>query len=327
MNTPAFPDSRPRIPSPRNLLRRAWAFSRPLTLVGVAMLLTLAVTLVGILLDPRVITGAPAWLKPAKFAVSIAIYCFTLLWLLTFVRGHSRLVGLIAWGTAVGLAAEMVLIFGAVVFGTTSHFNVSTPINGAVWGAMFLFVVLVWAMNLLTAVLLLLQRLPNPAFAWALRLGVLVSFVGMGVAFFMTTGPTPEQVAAAGATGEMPIVGAHGVGVEDGGPGLPIVGWSTEGGDLRASHFVGLHALQVLPLIGFIIAGFGPGWLRSGHRVALVWAAGLGYLGLVLLLTWQALRGQPVISPDLSTLVLLAAIVGAAGAFAIAVVLRARHAR
>ena len=87
LNTPAFPDSRPRIPSPRDLLHRAWAFSRPLTFVGVAMLLTLAVTLVGILLDPRVITGAPAWLKPAKFAISIAIYCFTLLLLLTFVLG------------------------------------------------------------------------------------------------------------------------------------------------------------------------------------------------------------------------------------------------
>ena len=38
----------------------------------------------GLLLDPRIITGAPAWLKPLKFAVSTAIYTFTLAWVFTF---------------------------------------------------------------------------------------------------------------------------------------------------------------------------------------------------------------------------------------------------
>jgi hypothetical protein len=327
MSTPALPDpNRLRIPDLRDLLRRAWAFSRPLTLVGVAMLVTLSVVLVGILVDPRVITGAPAWLKPAKFAISISIYCFTLLWLLTFVRGRPRLVGLIAWVTAVALLIEMVLIAYAAALGNTSHFNVTTPVSSAVWATMAIAVVLVWAANLLAIVLLLVQRLPYPAFAWALRLGLIVSFVGMGLAFLMTS-PTPEQIQAAGIDGEMPIAGAHSVGVEDGGPGLPVTNWSTTGGDLRVAHFFGLHALQALPLFGFLVAIFGPGWLRSSHRVALVWVAGLVYLGLVLLLAWQALRGQPVVSPDASMLGALCALFAAAGAVASAVVLRARHAR
>lgn len=327
MSNPALPDpNRLRVPDPRDLLRRAWAFSRPLTLVGLAMLLTLLAAVAGILVDPRVVTGAPAWLKPAKFAISISIYCFTLLWLLTFVRGRLRLVGLIAWVTAVALLIEMVLIAYAAALGTTSHFNVSTPVSIAVWTTMGLSVVLVWVANLLTIVLLLIQRLPYPAFAWALRLGLIVSFVGMGLAFLMTT-PTPEQIQAAGVDGEMPIAGAHSVGVEDGGPGLPITNWSTTGGDLRVAHFFGLHALQALPLFGFLIASFGPGWLRSSHRVVLVWVAGLFYLGLVLLLAWQALRGQPVVSPDALTLGALLALLAAAGAVASAVVIRARRTR
>jgi len=220
----------------------------------------------------------------------------------------------------------MVLIAYAAALGTTSHFNISTPVSAAVWATMGLSVVLVWVANLLTIVLLLIQRLPYPAFAWALRLGLIVSFVGMGLAFLMTT-PTPEQIQAAGVDGEMPIAGAHSVGVEDGGPGLPITNWSTTGGDLRVAHFFGLHALQALPLFGFLIASFGPGWLRSSHRVVLVWVAGLFYLGLVLLLAWQALRGQPVVSPDALTLGALLALLAAAGAVASAVVIRARRTR
>ncbi|MBA3952578.1 MAG: hypothetical protein H0X57_11955 [Rubrobacter sp.] len=286
------------------------------------MLLVLGAALIGVLLDPRVITGAPAWLKPMKFAISISIYCFTLLWLLTFVRGRPRLVGIIGWVTALALFVEMVLIVGAAALGATSHFNVSTPLHAAVWGTMGASIVLVWVMNLLTAVLLLFQRLPDPAFAWALRLGLVVSLVGMGVAFLMTN-PTAGQMAAAEAGEGMTVAGAHSVGVEDGGPGLPITNWSTTGGDLRVPHFVGLHGLQALPLAGFLLAIFSPGWLRPGHRTALVWTAGLSYLGLVLLLTWQALRGQPVISPDAQTLGALLALLIAAGTIAFMVVLRA----
>ena len=61
-----------------------------------------------------------------KFAVSISIYCFTLIWMLTFVRGRRRLVALISWVTVVALFVEMVLIVGAAALGTTSHYNGST---------------------------------------------------------------------------------------------------------------------------------------------------------------------------------------------------------
>jgi hypothetical protein len=317
-----------RASGPRDLLGRAWFSSRPLAFVGATMLLVLAVSLAGLLLDPRVITGAPAWLKPMKFAISISIYCFTLLWMLTFVRGRPRLVGLASWVTAIALFVEMVLIAGAAAFGTTSHYNMSTPLHNAVWNTMAIAIMLVWTMNLLTAVLLLFQRMPDPAFAWALRLGLVVSLVGMGVAFLMTSQITPEQARAAEATGtEAPIQGAHSMGVEDGGPGLPVTGWSTTGGDLRVPHFVGLHGLQALPLFGYLLALFAPDWLRTSNRVALVLTAGLSYLCLIALLTWQALRGQPVISPDALTLGALFALLVTAGTAACAVVLLARRGR
>src|SRR5687768_12393009 len=173
-------------PAPLDILRRSWALNRPLTLLGVTMALTLAAATAGLILDPRVITGQPAWLKPAKFAVSITIYAFTLVWLLGFVRGHRRLVGLVSWATTVALLVEMVVIVLQVARGTTSHFNVATPLDAALWSTMGAFVVLVWLMGILAAVLLLVQRLPDQIFAWGLRLGIVVALAGMAAGYLMT---------------------------------------------------------------------------------------------------------------------------------------------
>ena len=84
MTSSTVPERKPRIPDPRGIPRRAWESNRSLAFVGFLLLLAL----VGIIVGPRVITEAPAWLKPAKFAVSISIYSFALLWLLTFMRGR-----------------------------------------------------------------------------------------------------------------------------------------------------------------------------------------------------------------------------------------------
>ena len=43
----------------------------------------------------------------------------------------------------------------------------------------------------------------------------------------------------------------------------------------------------------------------------LVTVTACGYTGLVLLATWQALRGQPLIHPDAITLACLGAVMGA----------------
>jgi hypothetical protein len=281
----------------------------PLALTGLIMLGTLAVALIGLLIDPRVITGSPAWLKPAKFGISLAIYTFTLLWLLSFVRGHNRLVAVVGWVTAIGLLVEQSIIVGQVVRGTASHFNASTTLDLILFNIMGAVIVVVWLMGLVTAVLLVRQRLPDAALAWSLRLGIGIALVGMAVAFLMTSINPAQTTAAAERTqaGLPRTSGAHSIGVAngDGGAGLPILGWSTEGGDLRIPHFVGIHAINVLPFVAWALARTR---LRPGRRLAAIWIVSTGYLGLVCLLTWQALRGQALIAPDELTLFAAAAL-------------------
>src|SRR5215470_15846875 len=161
--------------SMRSVLERLLGLNRPLTVLGAVMLITFLATAVGILIDPRIITGVPAWVKPAKFAISISVYAFTFAWLLGFVEGYPRLVRLIANVTVASIFVEMVAIITQAARGTTSHFNVSTPFDCFVWVSMGAFIVLVWTMNLLLAILLIRQRIIDRAFAWSLRLGVLIS--------------------------------------------------------------------------------------------------------------------------------------------------------
>jgi hypothetical protein len=309
-----------------HLPHRAFAANRALTFLGGTMLVTFLATLAGIFVDHRVISGAPAWLKPARFAISVSLYCFTFVWLLGFVQNRPRLVHLVANVTAASFIVEMIVIIAQAARGTTSHFNFTTPFNGFLWFTMGAFIVLVWTMNALLAIMLLLQRMPDQAFAWSLRFGVLISSLGMAAAFFMVK-PTPEQAAAIASGSGPHIVGAHSVGVADGGPGLPLVGWSTLGGDLRAAHFVGLHALQILPFLGWLLTRRKSALavLTSNDRLALVGTCGLGYLGLVLLLVWQAWRGQSVIHPDTETITAAAALFTAAAASMLLTAARVLH--
>lgn len=307
------------------LLPRAWRFSPMLTLAGLTSLALIPLFILAALVDPRTITGAPAWIKPLKFAISAAIFSATFIWLLTFVDRTprtdspsedrqsypSRRVRWVAAFTGLALLVEIGLIAMQVMRGTTSHFNVSTPFDAAVFSAMGGLITGLSVATLLLAIWLIRRRLPDRAFAWSLRLGVLLAFAGMMVAFLMTM-PTAAQLEAAQAGAGMPVAGAHSVGVADGGPGLPLLGWSTEGGDLRVAHFFGLHAMQVLPLIGGLL---GLAWARrrlsERQRLALVWTAGLAYFGLIALLTWQALRGQSIVAPDALTLAAFGLLTGA----------------
>ncbi|MBX0326396.1 hypothetical protein K2Z83_01645 [Oscillochloris sp. ZM17-4] len=309
----------------RGALARAWAANWPLTLVGLAMVPTLLIALIGLAIDPRLITGAPAWMKPAKFAISIAIYSFTFIWMLGFVRGPRlrRMAGVAASLTAVAFMVEMVVIVLQVVRGTTSHFNVSTPLNAALFSTMGIFIMLLWVMGLLLAVALVAQRMADRPMALALRSGIVITLVGAGLGFLMTT-TTAAQQASVAAGGAMTVSGAHAVGAPDDAPGLPIVGWSTQGGDIRVSHFVGLHAMQVLPFIGWLVGRRRR--LGVGRQTALVGVAGAGYLGLVLLLAWQALRAQPLLAPDALTLGVGAALVVAVAAGAAAAMAGGRRA-
>jgi hypothetical protein len=177
---------------------------------------------------------------------------------------------------------------------------VATPLDLALWVTMGTAIVVQTLVSVAVAIALWRQPFTDKALGWALRLGLTITIVGASFGGLMT-GPTDAQLAEARAA-RLTVVGAHTVGGPDGGPGLPGTGWSREHGDLRVPHFMGLHAMQFLPLLAILL-----GRSRSEMtRVRLTFATAASYSFLFALLLWQALRGQPLVRPDGLTVAALA---------------------
>jgi hypothetical protein len=296
----------------RSLSARVAPGSGPLIALALGSLGLLAASLVLQLVDPRQVGGASAWLKPAKFAISVALTSGTLAvllrWLQPVGRGMQRAVAIIV----AMLALELVIISTQAARGVASHFNAATPLDGVLFGIMGTAITVAWvAIGYLTW-RAFRQPFASPALGWGVRFGLLAMVLGAILGFLMPR-PTPAQRESLAAGRPTPTIGAHAVGVEDGGPGMPITRWSTEGGDLRVPHFIGMHGLQLLPLAGWLLSRR----RRSARSARLAVVAGLGYLGLTGVVLLQALRAQPLVAPDGWTWLSLAAVVLAAAAGAL----------
>ena len=246
----------------------------------------------GLAIDPRVITGAPAWLKPFKFALSMLLYVGTLAFMVRELP-RTRALRLALRATSVLLTLEVVAIFVQAARGTSSHFNIDTPLDTAIFSSMGVGIAVVW---LSSAVILWLHlRTPggDRAMALAFRLGLTLNILGAGVGWTMTR-PFPGQIEAISRGVHPFVAGAHTVGAADGGAGLPITRWSTDHGDLRIAHFVGMHALQLLPLLLLGIRLVRQAADDDFERAALI-VATAAYLAAFVALLLQALNGHPLV--------------------------------
>lgn len=263
----------------RELMTEAYRRNPVLALMGWLHLAMLVVMIgVGFFDGERTVTGLNPWIKPSKFAVSIAIYTFTLAWFMPYLAHYRRTVKFISWGTAVVFVGEMICVISQAARGVPSHFNISSAYDASVFALMGMLIIFNTLLVLITLFLFFGKTAPlPPAYLWGIRLGVFLFFIASieGYAMINNMG--------------------HTVGMSDGGAGLPIVNWSTRAGDLRIAHFLGFHALQILPLAGYIFSRWQADAVRR-RAVAFVLALGLIYFMIFSLLFLQASHGRPLIA-------------------------------
>ena len=213
-----------------------------------------------------IVSGINAWIKPMKFFFSIWLFCWTMGWFLEYLH-QKRRVRIYTWVVVIVMIIEQVIITWQAANGRLSHFNTTTPFYGVLFMIMGIAIATLTAWTGVIGYYFFRQKqfnVPMP-YIWGIRLGIILFVI-----FSFEGGMMASRL-------------SHTIGAPDGGPGLPVVNWSTQHGDLRVAHFIGIHSLQMIPLFGYYIG-------RSNRSVQLFAA---GYFILTVFLFIQAVQKVP----------------------------------
>ena len=225
--------------------------------------------------EGRQVLGINLWIKPLKFSLSIAAFLITSYFLLLPLAYSPAKQATFSWILLITMLIEIICMVFQAARAQLSHFNITDPIGSMMFPLMGMAITVAY---LVYAILLFdyfkSEINLSPPLLWSIRLGIIIFLFGAVSGFMMASGLK------------------HTIGMEDGGPGLAFVNWSTIAGDLRVSHFFSIHAIQILPLsmIGVlqITSTNKLGWVTL-VIITSVWT-------LFTIITFiQALQGRPFI--------------------------------
>ncbi len=266
-------------PEPRRAgLLKGWEPAMALT--GLAMLALMLPTAWAALGETRTLNGVNVWDKALKFELSTGLFLLTAAWVNTRLPTTWRhTVGgrYVIWTAIAATVFEVGYIVLQASKGEASHFNATSALAMTMYALMGVGALALVSTSLVQGIAVL--RSPGvgdpPAFRLALGWGLVLTFV-LGA---ITGGYMGAQT-------------SHWVGgVASDVGGLPLLGWSTTGGDLRAPHFLGVHASQILPVVALVLIAANP---RRANALTVL--AIMGYVALTAAVFVQALSGQPLIA-------------------------------
>ena len=216
----------------------------------------------------QMVYGVNAWFKPFKFAVSIGLYAWTMAWYCSYLPNFK--IEIFNWVVIVLFGFEIFYIALQAGKGQLSHYNLSTPMYSLLYFFMALAATIVTIYTAYIGWLFFINTFPKlPVYyVWAIRFSIVIfvlfSFEGfaMGSRF------------------------NHSVGALNDNSNWFIVGWSKTVGDLRVAHFIGMHALQLLPFLSYYVL----------KNTKATYGLSLAYILLVLFTLIQAIKGKPLIN-------------------------------
>ncbi len=233
---------------------------------GLICLCLALIFLILIKLTTTQVHGVNTWYKPFKFAFSVFLFSWAMGWYCYYLSNFN--IKPFNWAIIILLGFEILYIAFQAAKGQLSHFNISTPLYSMLYTLMGLAAALVTIYTAYVGLLFFTQSFPNlpDYYVWAIRLGILIFVVFSFEGFLMGSRMN------------------HSVGALHANSNWFIVGWSKTVGDLRVSHFIGMHALQVLPLLSF--------YIFKNTKATIIISVLYGLLATVTLV--QALQGKPI---------------------------------
>ena len=124
--------------------------------------------------DQTQVLNINAWIKPLKFFLSVAIFSWTMAWLL-FYLDKQRKVKVYSIVLVAVMIVELSIITFQAARGTISHFNISTSFDMALFNIMGVAIVILTLWTLYMGILFFRQKkftIPAP-YLWGIRLGII----------------------------------------------------------------------------------------------------------------------------------------------------------
>ena len=210
--------------------------------------------------------GVNAWYKPFKFAFSTLTFAWAMAWYCFYLPNFNA--SLFNWTVIILLGFEIAYIALQAGRGQLSHYNQSTPVYAALFSMMALAASAVTIYTAYVGYLFFSNSFPElpTYYVWAIRLSIVLFVVFSFEGFAMGSRLS------------------HTVGAANDNSNLLIVGWSKTFGDLRVAHFIGMHALQIIPIVSY--------YLLKNTKLTIALVIGYGFLALLTLI--QALKGKPL---------------------------------
>lgn len=249
---------------------------RMLFRAGLFLLIVAPLLLIPLCFDERLVMGINPWIKPIKFCLSITIFVWTVAWMLQYFPATFKWRKFVSKSIFVAMVIEILIILVQAARGTTSHFNRSTPLDHILFGIMGLMIALS-TISMVVLFFMFIFKRPNleKVYYYSILIGISIFLLASYMGSIMISNM------------------AHSVGVEDGGPGIPFFNWSTEGGDLRVAHFLGLHAFQIFPLFAYFFGEKSK--MNTTSRLLILLVFSIVFLGLLFYVFFQAMNGNPFI--------------------------------
>jgi len=238
------------------------ASSKVLIAYGLIMLTALLVTFVYSLGDDRTIREVGIWVKPMKFMAATALFAITTVWVIKISHSnidHTKVFLKIAVLILLTSFFEVAYISFQAARGEPSHYNNNDTLHKIMFMLMGLAAVGLVSSQAWLAWEMRKELSPNGLSPVSLSVivGLTLTFALSICSGFLLGGQQPPA-----------------------GQGLPILGWHLYK-DIRPAHFLGVHAQQLLPLLGLAAEKFIP-----EHSVMAIILGSILYTLTWLSLTW-----------------------------------------
>lgn len=244
----------------RSVVRSYWTgaegYQKFLYLCGGLLLLSAIFHLGVLLLSADSWQGDVSWRKPIVFGEAFGVTCISLAWVMTFLSKRRILGWILAAIFGIASMGEVALITMQQWRGVPSHFNTSTPFDAAVFSNMGLLVILVELITVVMTVWAFVTLDAPSSLKWTIRIGMLFLVVAQLFGNLIVSN------------------------------GSNMFG---EAGMLKIPHALALHALQILPLMAWLLLFT---HCSPSRRTWAITLGTLGYIGVVAVSVFQTFNGK-----------------------------------